>query len=90
LNFTCTQCGNCCSGEPGYVWVTKEEIRRIAEFLSLQCRKWPFWNEVLRSPETWNQAHQKCPGINRGQRYDYAQVEAIRTRRKTEDASDHR
>ena len=56
----------------------------------LQCRKWPFWNEVLRSPETWNQAHQKCPGINRGRRYDYAQVEAIRTRRRTEDESDHR
>lgn len=32
LRFTCTQCGNCCSGEPGYVWVTKDEIRRIASF----------------------------------------------------------
>ena len=33
LKFTCTQCGNCCSGDPGYVWATKEEVRRIAEFL---------------------------------------------------------
>lgn len=33
LKFTCTQCGNCCSGDPGYVWATKEEIRRISEFL---------------------------------------------------------
>lgn len=33
LKFRCTQCGNCCSGAPGYVWVTREEIRRIAEFL---------------------------------------------------------
>lgn len=33
LRFTCTQCGNCCSGEPGYVWATREEIRRISEFL---------------------------------------------------------
>ena len=33
LCFTCTQCGNCCTGAPGYVWVTKEEMRRIAEFL---------------------------------------------------------
>jgi uncharacterized protein len=33
LRFTCTQCGNCCSGQPGYVWVTREEIRRISEFL---------------------------------------------------------
>lgn len=33
LCFRCSQCGNCCTGAPGYVWVTKEEIRRIAEFL---------------------------------------------------------
>ena len=33
LRFTCTGCGNCCTGEPGYVWVTREEIRRIARHL---------------------------------------------------------
>jgi len=33
LRFECTQCGNCCSGDPGYVWATKEEIKRISEFL---------------------------------------------------------
>ena len=33
LSFGCVQCGNCCSGAPGNVWVTKEEIRRIARFL---------------------------------------------------------
>ena len=33
LKFECTQCGNCCSGDPGYVWATKEEIGRISKFL---------------------------------------------------------
>lgn len=33
LHFECTQCGNCCSGPPGYVWVTKEEISRISKSL---------------------------------------------------------
>lgn len=33
LRFECTQCGNCCTGAPGYVWLTREEIGRIAEFL---------------------------------------------------------
>lgn len=32
LRFTCTQCGDCCTGEPGFVWVTDEEIAAIAEF----------------------------------------------------------
>jgi len=31
LSFTCTQCGNCCTGEPGVVWVTEEELAQIAE-----------------------------------------------------------
>ena len=108
LRFTCTQCGNCCSGEPGYVWLTKREIALIAEYLKrpngelgkhelrrvglrysltehpdgdciyltrkggrigcmiypvrpLQCRTWPFWNQNLRSPDTWNHAHESAP-----------------------------
>lgn len=35
LSFECTQCGNCCSGPPGYVWVNKQDIARIAKFLGL-------------------------------------------------------
>lgn len=30
LRFQCTQCGNCCTGAPGYVWVTDQEIRQLA------------------------------------------------------------
>lgn len=33
LSFECTQCGNCCTGGPGHVWVEDEDISRIAEFL---------------------------------------------------------
>jgi len=33
LSFSCTQCGNCCSGDPGYVWATKDEIAKISAFL---------------------------------------------------------
>jgi Fe-S-cluster containining protein len=32
LRFTCTLCGKCCTGEPGFVWVTDEEVRAIAKF----------------------------------------------------------
>lgn len=47
LDFTCTQCGNCCGGAPGYVWIDREDIVRIANYLNItpeemvdrHCRK---------------------------------------------------
>ena len=33
LAFECQQSGNCCSGEPGYVWVTKADVKAIAKHL---------------------------------------------------------
>lgn len=33
LQFTCTQCGKCCGGAPGFVWVNDEELQALAEFL---------------------------------------------------------
>jgi Fe-S-cluster containining protein len=32
LRFACTQCGNCCTGAPGFVWVNDAEIAALAEF----------------------------------------------------------
>jgi Fe-S-cluster containining protein len=32
LSFTCTRCGACCTGAPGYVWVSPEEIAELAAF----------------------------------------------------------
>jgi len=39
LRFACQQCGNCCSGAPGYVWVYADEIRRIAAHLGLSVNE---------------------------------------------------
>lgn len=35
LHFTCTQCGNCCTGPPGYVWFDDVEALAMAEHLKL-------------------------------------------------------
>ncbi len=35
LRFECTQCGNCCTGPPGYVRVNDEELAAIAAALDL-------------------------------------------------------
>ncbi len=37
LKFTCTQCGDCCTGAPGYVWVTKDEEQALATRLGIDA-----------------------------------------------------
>lgn len=109
LQFKCTGCGKCCTGQPGYVWVTKEEIQIIAEHLQIsidlfmrkfirqkdnrfaliekksqnfdciflkdkkceiyqvrpkQCKRYPWWQQNLNTPESWKLASQECEGIN--------------------------
>jgi hypothetical protein len=125
------QCGRCCSGpSAGYIWVTRPEIKIIADFLKIsegqvrqeylkrvglrttivehpltkdcmflqeangpkkcmiypvrpsQCRIWPFWPENLANADAWNRAAQKCPGINRGRRYSFEEIEKIRKNKK--------
>ena len=35
LRFACTRCGNCCTGTPGHVRVSLDEVRRLAASLDL-------------------------------------------------------
>ncbi|MCX7700095.1 MAG: YkgJ family cysteine cluster protein [Gemmataceae bacterium] len=35
LRFTCTRCGACCTGAPGFVWVNAEEVQSIAAWLGM-------------------------------------------------------
>ena len=35
LHFKCTECGKCCTGSPGYVWITEQEVINMAGFLKL-------------------------------------------------------
>jgi Fe-S-cluster containining protein len=31
LRFTCTRCGHCCTGAPGFVWVEDDDLAAIAQ-----------------------------------------------------------
>lgn len=35
LRFKCTGCGGCCSGGPGFTWVSDDDIIAIAEYLGM-------------------------------------------------------
>lgn len=38
LKFKCTGCGKCCTGAPGFVFVTDEEIQEMASALKLDVK----------------------------------------------------
>ena len=39
LRFKCTQCGNCCTGGPGYVWFDDDEAQAMADQLGIEKRE---------------------------------------------------
>ena len=36
LRFECTQCGACCAGDPGFVWVGDEEVAALADLMQME------------------------------------------------------
>ncbi|WP_068470944.1 YkgJ family cysteine cluster protein [Candidatus Protochlamydia phocaeensis] len=38
LHFSCTQCGKCCTGSPGFVWVSEQEMAEMAQFLKISIK----------------------------------------------------
>lgn len=39
LSFKCTGCGQCCTGAPGYVWISEQEAFAMADYLNLSIQK---------------------------------------------------
>ena len=39
LRFECTQCGNCCTGPPGFVWFDEAERDAIAAYLDVSVER---------------------------------------------------
>ncbi len=35
LRFKCTECGKCCTGSPGNVWVSEQEMSSISKLLNI-------------------------------------------------------
>lgn len=52
LRFTCTQCGKCCTGEPGAVRITSEEADLLARLEGLTREEF----ETLRTRRIRNEA----------------------------------
>ncbi len=66
LRFACTQCGNCCTGPPGYVWFDDDEALAIARHLDIPVQT--FRRRYARTLEgAWTLAERLSPD---GRGYD--------------------
>ncbi len=52
----------------------------IHEDKPLQCRAYPFWPEVLESPQSWDAEATQCEGMGQGALHTPEQIEAARLR----------
>lgn len=118
LRFSCQQCGKCCKGPGGYVWLTEEEAEVLAEVIGIskevffkkylrtvqrqlslidnyrgdcilmdddgrckyydqrpsQCKTFPWWPELVASPEIWESNPYRCPGIDVGRLFTEEEI----------------
>ena len=131
LQFECTRCSDCCRHDPGYVFLSAEDINRLCEALGLsiaeltekylreiriggfrrvsltekenydcifwedegcrvyshrplQCKTYPFWPSALADIESWKSTAKSCPGIGKGRRYSYKEIQHLLDLRKKE------
>lgn len=53
LRFECTRCGQCCTGDPGYVWVDDAEVAALAKFRGEPLREFiPLHTRTTRGQRT--------------------------------------
>jgi len=108
LRFKCTGCGKCCTGSPGYVFLSLPDMERISQYFGLspkefakkytrqvdgqyalldannsedclflknkqcsiyevrpiQCKTFPWWIHNLRNSKDWEEAKERCEGID--------------------------
>ena len=47
----------------------------------LQCKTWPFWNDIIETPQAWEAAKlgpEGCPGLGKGDVVPYAEIVRLR------------
>ena len=59
LHFECTQCGHCCTGDPGIVYVAPAELAPIAAALGLSTQE-----TIRRYLLPWRDGHTVCEEAN--------------------------
>ena len=49
----------------------------VYEHRPTQCRTWPFWRGVVRTPAAWAEAGRSCHGIDQGPRHSVERIRQV-------------
>ena len=64
VSFSCTQCGNCCTGPSGFVWFDEDEAQAMADHLAMDVRSF-YQRYARRAMGRWTLEEEK-----NGKNYD--------------------
>lgn len=59
------------------IFYARERGCTVYEDRPRQCRTWPFWRRVVRTPARWAEEAYGCPGMNQGPLIDAQTVLAL-------------
>ena len=48
---------------------------QVYEHRPRQCRTWPFWDSNIKTPESWKQTCEACPGSGKGKLYQLEEIQ---------------
>ena len=57
------------------IFYDKSKGCTIYQYRPRQCRTWPFWRSVMKSPASWAKEGTDCPGMNRGALHNRTTIE---------------
>jgi len=62
--------------KPNYdcIMLTAEGCR-VYEVRPAQCRTFPFWKDLLRSPKVWEKNRYACPGVGSGRHFTCEEIQ---------------
>lgn len=66
--FSCTACGDCCGGAPGYVWVDEAEKKLLADHLEMDIKDFnkQFIRKVGKKESLIEQENYDCTFLKKG------------------------
>lgn len=65
----------CLKEKPGYDCIFWDNGCKAYEARPLQCSTYPFWSFILKSKKDWDFEAASCPGINKGKKHMYNEIE---------------